>query len=168
MTIIIFCASRLAAGATSPPPVAAIAALRPFLKALVFEKSNLAPHTPFYTQRELQWRQPARSSRPSRPPGQRPWPTAPALSGTGAICCLCNREAFVNAATGGSGFDYWGGLTRLTELVQPVCDAIHQLESDRPLLSEILPKGLPFSNINKSLKKKIGRASCRERVSSPV
>ena len=39
----------------------------------------------------------------------------------------------------GHGINFWQGVARMVELVQPVCDAIHQLEADRPLLSRVLP-----------------------------
>lgn len=55
-----------------------------------------------------------------------------------------NKDGFVATAMGterfGEGHDvnFWLGAERFTELVQPVCDAIHQLEGDKPFLSQIL------------------------------
>jgi hAT family C-terminal dimerisation region len=54
-----------------------------------------------------------------------------------------NKESFIAAAlqTGAAGrrdYKYWQHLAMVIELVQPVCDAIHQLECDQPRLSQLL------------------------------
>lgn len=57
----------------------------------------------------------------------------------------CTHAAeFKAAAVGISGrgrgaFNFYADLEQLNKLVQPICDAIHQLEADAPRLSQMLP-----------------------------
>jgi hypothetical protein len=53
-----------------------------------------------------------------------------------------NKDRFRAAAleTGARGhgvYKFWQELERIIEVVQPVCDAIHQLEADKPRLSQV-------------------------------
>ena len=73
-----------------------------------------------------------------------------------------NSAAFIAAALGtghggrGHGINFWQGTARMVELVQPVSDAIHQLEADRPLLSRVLSTWVQLLNHAKNFDEKHG------------
>ena len=39
----------------------------------------------------------------------------------------------------GDSFNFFEDLKLVVQMGQPLCDAIHQLEADKPLLSQLLP-----------------------------